>query len=579
MAHCRVPPPSQLARNYPISELPDESMPIEGRIGTRGGDSMTQATSSQVRSHSFQRIDAIILLTLLFLSSVLVWRRVDESLPPAEDAAMLMRYAQHLAEGHGIVWNINEKPVDGATDFLFMVMVAALIKMGLSPESATRTLIFTAHLLNVVLVYLAGTILFRVARWAALLASFYLAVSAAALYVVTCFGAPVFALFASLAWLCAMRIMLYGSTWPWAIGFGAFSLLTGLTRPEGVLLSLLMLLAIVWMRGGRASIQPALAWLIWVVGLGGIYFLWRWDYFGHPLPNPFYKKGGGLLYLSGLINSLRNFVMFNLPVLPIWLAALVLSPQRRLLIGMMLPIVGFVGLFILLSEEMNIYGRFQYVTLPLSLMVTMAAYPLLRQQIGVVSLTGQIQPLIRLRWVALVAGAFLLYRYTALTLYSNPPLPDGRYKVAKALLPYASKGYYMAVTEAGLLPFYSRWHAIDTWGLNDAWIAQNGGITEEYLDRYKPAIIMFHARYTLLTPPQMQDRWDEMVAVLRKYAEKNGYLLAAVYTDVPYGNSAHFYYVRPDLPETAELVRRIQEVEYIYWRSGVRAVNLVKLRP
>lgn len=52
----------------------------------------------------------------------------------------------------------------------------------------------------------------------------------------------------------------------------------------------------------------------------------------------------------------------------------------------------------------------------------------------------------------------------------------------------------------------------------------------------------------------------------------------AVYTDVPYGDSAHFYYVRPDLPETAELVRQIQQLEYIYWRSGVRAVNLAKSR-
>ncbi|MFT6399365.1 MAG: hypothetical protein ACJAYU_004130, partial [Bradymonadia bacterium] len=29
---------------------------------------------------------------------------------PSEDAAMLMRYSEHLAAGHGIVWNPGEAP-------------------------------------------------------------------------------------------------------------------------------------------------------------------------------------------------------------------------------------------------------------------------------------------------------------------------------------------------------------------------------------------------------------------------------------------------------------------------------------
>ena len=30
-----------------------------------------------------------------------------------DDAMVSMRYAQHLAQGHGLVWNIGEKPVEG----------------------------------------------------------------------------------------------------------------------------------------------------------------------------------------------------------------------------------------------------------------------------------------------------------------------------------------------------------------------------------------------------------------------------------------------------------------------------------
>ena len=71
--------------------------------------------------------------------------------PPFEDAAMIMRYAENLSAGHGIVWNPGEPPVDGATDFLFMVSVAALHKLGLSPEFAVRLLTLSAHLLTIAL--------------------------------------------------------------------------------------------------------------------------------------------------------------------------------------------------------------------------------------------------------------------------------------------------------------------------------------------------------------------------------------------------------------------------------------------
>ncbi len=57
----------------------------------------------------------------------------------------------------------------------------------------------------------------------------------------------------------------------------------------------------------------------------------------------------------------------------------------------------------------------------------------------------------------------------------------------------------MATSEAGLLPLYSQWNAIDTWGLNDEWIAHHGEITADYLDRYKPELIIFHAHFSPLS--------------------------------------------------------------------------------
>ena len=96
-----------------------------------------------------------LLISVLLIASTLYYasRYVDFSIPPFEDAAMLMRYAQHLAQGYGIVWNIGEHPLDGATDFLFMVASAALIKLGLTVGQSVRGIGFISHILTVLIVY------------------------------------------------------------------------------------------------------------------------------------------------------------------------------------------------------------------------------------------------------------------------------------------------------------------------------------------------------------------------------------------------------------------------------------------
>ncbi|NWF65650.1 MAG: hypothetical protein HXY38_15245, partial [Chloroflexi bacterium] len=49
--------------------------------------------------------DILFSALLILLALYYAFTRVDFTIPPFEDAAMIMRYAQHLAGGHGIVWN------------------------------------------------------------------------------------------------------------------------------------------------------------------------------------------------------------------------------------------------------------------------------------------------------------------------------------------------------------------------------------------------------------------------------------------------------------------------------------------
>jgi hypothetical protein len=171
--------------------------------------------------------------------------------------------------------------------------------------------------------------------------------------------------------------------------------------------------------------------------------------------------------------------------------------------------------------------------------------------------------------VALIAAA-------ALALWQHrrfghiEPQRMGLYDVATMLRPYADRGYTIATTEAGLLPLYSEWRAIDAWGLNDAWIAHHGGISEEYLDRYRPEVIALHAYFSPASPPDgpgaaergLGPRWFDMVATLQRYAVARGYRLAAVFGRNP--TDTHYYYVRPDFPHGDTIADAIHGMRYLW---------------
>lgn len=504
-----------------------------------------------------------------------------------EDAAMIMRYAEHLSGGDGIVWNIGEKPVDGATDFFYLLLVAGLRTLGLSGETAVQLLGLTAHLILVALVYLANRRLHKAGQIVAVLSAAFLAVGPGLSYVRMYFGTPVFALFVGLAWYCAIQLSHERPfTKRTAACFAFFSLLAGLTRPDGVFLVGFMLLAVLMVSDGQGW-KRLLGSFVLLFGLPSlVYFLWRWSYFGYPLPNPFYVKGHGGLYLDSLIAASTNLFKLTLPFILIVIPALRRIPAKRTLF-LLLPVLGFTLIWILLSNEMNVLMRFQYALLPVVLMGWAALIPtsFSRKQAGQAGVDTSLTPIWRRPQTQLVLGILVaglligsqVLRYGSTALYSL----DGRYDVAVMLRQYRDKGYTMAVSEAGLLPLYSEWRAIDTWGLNDPWIAHNGGITAAYLDQNQPEIIMFNAYGFGTDSPERGANWDAMVTLLRNYAEQNGYTLAGVFGgyDPDAAPHWHYYYVRSGFPDSAAIIDSIEKMDYYWYLTGTISANLADQQP
>lgn len=518
------------------------------------------------------------LLTGQFVAKYLVFSRY-----PFEDAAMLMRYALNLAQTGAIVWNVGGKPVDGGTDFLFLVTLAGVVKAGLSVEIATRLLGIVAHLLTVVLVYMAIAWQQRGSRWLALLSATYVAIGPGIAYISAYFGTTFFALFACLTWYIANAVVKEDRVIGWSILFACSSLLMGLARPEGVILAVFMLVAVVSMKGIRKSREPIVIFLATFALLGGLYFLWRWHYFGYPLPNPFYKKGGGHIYLTSLNESIHTVVQLCGPFPLALLFGLRSRAMLKQAIFLLIPTAGFMLIWVLLSGEMNYVGRFQYAIMPILLM----SWPILVKgiqqdcrlpRLHMFNRRGQ---LIVLAVLCILSLSTLWYQNSvdSQEIYFR----DGKYDMAMMLRSYSQKHYTMATTEAGLLPLYSQWRDIDTWGLNDQWIAHNGQITAAYLDEYRPELIMFHAPFSPVVSIVNRGNnepwfrtWFPMLMILKQYAESHGYILAASFGVSPY--DTYYYYVRNDFADSSAIVQKIRDIPYYSYSTGEVCINYALLK-
>jgi len=233
---------------------------------------------------------------------------------PAEDPHIIFRYAENLSNGHGIVY--NDTPVEGATEFLWMVSLAGVHKIGLDLPS-------TAQILAIALSFGLLILLYR--NKASVIV---MAFSPLAIWSLCGFGTPLFALLMLLMFIAAKKgkhnqTVIYG-------------LLMGLARPEGVFLLLGVLIV------NRVPIK----YLWWgLIGIG--YFIWRYQYFGYLFPNTFYvKHAGNFFHVEGL-----HAVVFFYAVI------LFLYPKKDKLL---IPLLIFPLLYLITDQSQNIGGRFQF---------------------------------------------------------------------------------------------------------------------------------------------------------------------------------------------------------------------------
>ena len=242
----------------------------------------------------------------------------------AEDAFISFRYARNLADGFGLVFNPNEAPVEGYTNFLWVIFCAVAYLLGLNVPVAAQVLGVLAGLGTLILTRRFALKHLGATEAQALVPCALLAVSGPfAAWSASGMETIVFALLvlASVDAFCTWRVANEGAS---LLPTASFCVLATLTRPEGLFFSLALgVMAIIHVaRTGDRVRQLTLSVLLYAVPIG-LYVLWRHQYFGYWLPNTYHAKtgGGAAQFVRGL-NYIGYFALyFGLPIAPLVLIA------------------------------------------------------------------------------------------------------------------------------------------------------------------------------------------------------------------------------------------------------------------
>lgn len=232
-----------------------------------------------------------------------------------DDAYIYYRYADNFA-GHGeLNWNIGQRPpLEGYTGVVLPVILAGFIKLGFSP-------ITTSHAIGIVGFGLGELMLWLILRRLKLGAVgqttglfFYATTPILFTHVFSGLETTLFfGLMLASVYALLLAIQPKGEKPAKDTLLLIILLSLTLTRPEGLALSGLFMLTAAYIRlknSRREFLMFALAvFFVYALPLG-IYFYWRFSYYGALLPNTFYAKTGEGFQLANLMDLARFLIRY-----------------------------------------------------------------------------------------------------------------------------------------------------------------------------------------------------------------------------------------------------------------------------
>ena len=389
-----------------------------------------------------------------------------------DDSYITLRYSRHLAEGLGPTFNATGPRAEGYTSFLWMLVLAVPHLLQIPALTAAKVLGAIAALGTTAVIACwardgarDGSVT-SIAMASAVAA--YAMLGRTAVHAVSGMETALYTfLLTALLYTSARTIRAPGPARYWR--FAVLCTLAGLARPEGNLVAAILFAGafINAPRRDRGSLVRIAA-LGWALPLG-VYEIWRLSYYGLLFPLPFYVKVASASVLPGAPQVLDWLGDAAVRIgLPVGVAVATSAREHRPTLAAAFALVAFS----LLPEHLNGY-EYRYLA-PLDPMLSVLF------GIGI----ARVLQLLRSEWSRFGVAFALILLACGLAGVDAVRSIRGRLGYADGMASaheplgreLAGLGFRgrVALSDAGAIPYLSRWWTLDLVGLNDPEIAITG---------------------------------------------------------------------------------------------------------
>lgn len=343
--------------------------------------------------------------------------------------------------------------------------------------------------------------------------------------------------------------------WLWFL-----ALLLPLTRPEGALFSAFLLVYLVFIKKEKINIVA----FLFFVGLGLVYFYWRYTYFGLLLPLPFYHKT--LSQSNKLFNFILNSIIsWQYLVFAIYLLIISIKKKLHSSYFLFLSIFIFFFSYAISTLHMNYASRFPFQIL----------YPAIIFALFTIFNSEEFHSKEKLKFIKIIFIFLFINLFTGIfsvLSFTKSTIKDNILKVFWQERAYTNVGKHfhklkplntkVLLLDIGGIGYYSELKCYDYLGLAEPYLAKNK-IDKTYFDKADADIIIYSGvENALLFVPKkskinqfvntnMSDIYNLMVESA-KYEKITGSVIFVK------GLYHLYFYVKRDTPHHDEIVHQIK---------------------
>lgn len=428
-----------------------------------------------MKKKSFLYIISFIIAILYFFYNKFIIKHLHFD----EDAYILFRYVDMFNKGYGITYYPKAMPIEGATDFLWLIFIAGIARLGI--DIGTSAIILNSFGVFGI-TYIFTKLISKNIR------KNYLLLPISFLWIL--FFPLIAALggFSVLFYCFSIVLLLYlidekGKYYlvPY------FALVLGLIRPDGVILGGLLVISVFFL-AEKSQYKRIINSGIICFTIGITYFIWRYQYFGNLLPLPLYVKSSENIFnnISYNLSQSLEYKQFYLYFVLFLVCIIITNKElRKKFLIISIPFLVHYISFLISKQSQNIGFRFQAPTIIFFIYSSTSILSKTKFRLLSVKKATQLFAICLVGFSAFKTINYIYFYFKP----SKSLTPVFAYQLSKQIL----KGNeVIALTEAGRLAFYQQKDnpIIDLVGLNTEYTAKHE-LTQKYITSNNPDILFF----------------------------------------------------------------------------------------